>query len=52
MVLSEVRQKDKYHIMCMWNLKINTSELIYNINGLTDIENKFMDTKGEGERVN
>ena len=36
----------------MWNLKNNTSELIYNRNRLTDIENKFMVTKGEGERVN
>jgi len=28
MVLSEVRQKDKYHIMYMYNLKNNINELI------------------------
>ena len=33
----------------MWNLKKNsTNELIYKTNRLTDIENKLMSTKGEG----
>ena len=36
----------------MWNLKNNTSEFIQNRNKLTDIENKFMDTKGECGRRN
>ena len=30
----------------MWNLKNDSSKLIYKTNRLTDIENKFMVTKG------
>ena len=37
------------NITYMWNLKKkDTNELIYKIEILTDIENKFMLTKGEG----
>ena len=31
----------------MWNLKNITNECIYKTDRLTDIENKFMVTKGE-----
>ena len=31
----------------MWNLKNDTNELIYEIETFTDLENKFMVTKGE-----
>ena len=33
----------------MWNLKYDTNELIYETERHTDIENKFVFTKGEGE---
>ena len=49
--LSEVSQRKKisYDITYMSNLKKNdTNELIYETNKLTDLENKFMVTKGEG----
>ena len=36
----------------MWNLKYDTNELIYKIETDSDIENKFMVTKGEGGRKN
>ena len=31
----------------MWDLKYDTTELIYNRNRLTDIQNKLMVAKGE-----
>ena len=33
----------------MWNLKYNTNEPIYSRNRLTDIKNKLVVAKGEGE---
>ena len=41
-------EKDKYHMIItyMWNLK-NSTNYWQNINSLTDVENKFMVTKGE-----
>ena len=45
-ILSEVSQRRiPYDITYMWNLKNNTDESIYKAE--TDIENKFMVTKGE-----
>ena len=39
-------------ITYMWNLK-NSTNYLQNINSLTDVENKFMVTKGEvGGRLN
>ena len=53
LILSEVSQKEKnkYHmISLMWNLKCGTSESIYkNRNRLTDMENRLVVAKGEGE---
>ena len=53
-ILSEVSQKekDKYDITYMWNLKYDTNELIYKTetdsrHRKQDIENKRMVTKGE-----
>ena len=34
----------------MWNLKIGTNEPIYKTEIESDVENKFMITKGEGRR--
>ena len=31
----------------MWNLKYDTNELIYEINRITDIENRLVVAKGE-----
>ena len=49
---SEVSQRKKisHDITYMWNLKKknDTNEPIYDTNKLTDLENKFMVTKGEG----
>ena len=46
-ILSEVRErKILYDITYMWNLKNNTSEIIYKRE--TDVENNLMVTKGEG----
>ena len=49
-ILSEVSQKekDKYHITYMWNLKYDTNEHIYETDRLTDIENRLVVAKGEG----
>ena len=49
-ILSELSQKDKdkYYITYMWNLKNNTNELIYKTETDSDVENKFMITKGRG----
>ena len=44
-ILSEVSQRRIPYITYMWNLKNNTDESIYKAE--TDIENKFMVTKGE-----
>ena len=46
-ILSEVRQKDKYCMIItyMWNLKNDTNELIYKTQTL--IENKLTTTKRE-----
>ena len=50
-VLSEVsqREKDKYHIIYMWNVKKSDTKLTYlqNRNRFTDVENKLMVTKGK-----
>ena len=32
----------------MWNLRKGTDELIYKANRVTDVENKFMVTRGKG----
>ena len=55
-IISVVTQieNDKYHMIItyMWNLK-NSTNYLQNINSLTDVENKFMVTKGEvGGRLN
>ena len=38
------------YITYLWNMKQGTNELIHKTNRLTDIENKLMLIKGEGER--
>ena len=44
--------KDKYYIISFYvYFKNNTKKLFTNKNRLTDIENKPMVTKGEGERI-
>ena len=48
-ILSEVSQIP-YNITCMSNLKYDTNELIYETERLSNIENKFMVTKGERGR--
>ena len=50
-ILSEVRQRDKYHMIItyMQNLKYNTIELICKTETDSQIENKLMITKGERE---
>ena len=52
-ILSEVSQTERqisYDITYMWNLKYYTDKLIYKTEtDSTDIENKPMVTKGEGE---
>ena len=46
-ILNDVSQRQiLYDITYMWNLKNNTSELIYKRE--TDVENNLMVTKGEG----
>ena len=49
-LLSEVSQieKEKYCITYMWNLKVQVN-LYRTGTNLTNVENKFMDTKGEKE---
>ena len=44
-------QKDKYHMISLLSgiHKNDTSELIYKTKRLSDIENKFIVTKGERE---
>ena len=37
------------YITNIWNLKNNTNESIHKTNRFTDIENKLMVTKAEGE---
>ena len=48
-ILSEVRQRKTNIIMIshMWNLKNNTNEPIYKTDTNSDIESKFMATKGK-----
>ena len=49
--LSEVKEKQiSYGITYMWNLKNGTNEPIYKTEIESDVENKFMITKGEGRR--
>ena len=49
--LSEVKEKQiSYGITYMWNPKIGTNEPIYKTEIESDVENKFMITKGEGRR--
>ena len=44
-ILSEVRERQiPYDITCMWNLKYDTNEHIYE----TDTKNRFVGPKGEG----
>ena len=50
-ILSEVRQRQiPYDITYMWNLKYDTNEHIYKTGTDSDIESKFMVTKGERQR--
>ena len=48
-LLSEVRQRQRYGVTYMWNLKKknDTKELIYKTEIDSDIENKFVGTKGD-----
>ena len=49
--LSEVRERQiPYDITYMWNLKYDTNEHIYKTGTDSDIESKFMVTKGERQR--
>ena len=41
-------EKDKYHIIYVWNPKYDTSELTYETE-IIDIENKLLVTKGEAD---
>ena len=45
-ILSEVRQKGKYHLYAE-SIKNGTHELIYKVEKLTDIDNEFMVTRGQ-----
>ena len=47
-ILSKVRQKekDKYHMIYMWNLKYDTNEHIYQAKTDTDIENRLVVASG------
>ena len=53
--LSEVSQKDKYHMIItyMWNLKCDTIGHLWNRNTLIDMENRLVVAKGKaaGGRV-
>ena len=48
-ILREVRQKDKYHMISLicGILKTDINELTYKTNRLTDIENKLMVSQNE-----
>ena len=46
-ILNEVRQRQKYTILICRIQQNGTNELIYKIKADTDIENKFVVTKGE-----
>ena len=47
-ILSEVGQRQiSYDITCMWNLKYDTSELIYKTETDSQTENKLVVVKGE-----
>ena len=51
--LNEVRQRQIYDITYMWNLKkIKRYKSTYLKNRVTDVENKFMVTKGKRGRRN
>ena len=47
-ILCKVSQteKDKYHIIYMWNLKYDKSTYLWNRNRLTDIENRLVGCQG------
>jgi len=50
-ILNEVNQrKIKNAITCIWNLKYDTNGLIYKTEADSDIEKKFMVTKGQRQR--
>ena len=53
-ILSEVNDRERqipYDITCMWNLKYDTNELIYEMEADSQTENKLMVIKKEkGER--
>ena len=40
-------KKDTYHVICVESKKMIQMNLLMNRNGLMDIENRFMVTKGE-----
>ena len=47
------REKQTLYIICVWNLKNSTNELIYKTDRLTDVEKKLWLPKGkEGAGLN
>ena len=48
LLLSEVRKRDKYHMIYMWNLKYGTTEPVYKTERDSDIENRLVVAKWEG----
>ena len=46
---SEREWQVPYDITHMWNLRLDTNELIYEANRLTDIEHRLVVAKGVGE---
>lgn len=50
-IVSKLEKKDKYYIICMWNLKNNTHESMYKTEQ-TQTQKKFMVTKGKREKEN
>ena len=42
---SDRERQISYDLAYIWNLKQGTNELIYKIDGVTDVENKFMVTR-------
>ena len=54
LILSEVSQKEKgkYHIISLMCKNIKMAQMnLHKKNGLTDMENRFVVAKGEGEGV-
>ena len=48
---SEKERQIPYDIIYMWNLKYGTNEPIYKTETDSDVENRLVVAKGEGERV-